>query len=208
MAQLSRGLVLSIMGLVLLNLMTGCAGIPTKPADYANVSFNAEAIEHMVIMPVLDFRFDKEKELDLDNLVHKSVENELKRRNYQYTCLKERALIDAIEPEDLEELKVDWVSDMEPGQSQWLLFIALLDSSSKLTFGSTGSAEMTAYLVDKDAMEIVWRNKEIGRMGQGGLVGMMMKGAMESSAIQIASSKLMHALPVRGQQEGEKKAKP
>ncbi len=208
MARLSRGLFLSMMGMILLNLMTGCAGIPTKPADYANASFNADAIDHMYIMPVLDFRFDKERELDLDNWVHTAVENELKRRNYKYTCIKERTLIDGIAPEDMEELKVDWVSYIEPKESQWLLFIALLDSSSKTTFGSTGSAEMTAYLVDKGTKEIVWRNKEIGRMGQGGLVGMMMKGVMESSAIQIASSKLMYAFPVRLQDEGEKKTKP
>jgi len=195
----NRGNNLLLLLIVILSLIVtfSCAGIPITPADYMNSSFNATEIDHMYVMPVLDFRFNKEKELKLDKWVHNVVEGELKRRNYKCTCIKERTLIADIEQEDMEELEGDWISAIGPQDSQWLLFVALLDSSSKLTFGSTGSAEMTAYLIDKRTKEIIWRNKDIGRMGQGGLVGMMMKGAMESSAIQIASRKLMYALPVR-----------
>ena len=195
----NRGNNLLLLLIVILSLIVtfSCAGVPTKPADYMNSSFNAPDINHMYVMPVLDYRFNKEKELNLDKLVHEVVEYELKRRNYKYTCIKERSLIADIEQEDMEEIEGDWISAIAPQDSQWLLFIALLDSSSKLTFGSTGSAEMTAYLIDKSTKEIIWRNKDIGRFGQGGLAGMLMKGAMESTAIQIASRKLMFALPVR-----------
>lgn len=77
------------------------------------------------------------------------------------------------------------------------LFFRLRDAYSKLSFGSTGNAEMFGYMVDQQRREVVWSNKVVAQAGAGGLVGMMLKGLMTSQAISQANQNLVHSIPPR-----------
>jgi hypothetical protein len=77
------------------------------------------------------------------------------------------------------------------------MVLVLDDVVTKLTFGSTGNAEVSGFLFDKQAGEIVWRDKGIGKVGQGGLLGMAMKAGMDGAAIDAAVGNLIASVPTR-----------
>lgn len=67
--------------------------------------------------------------------------------------------------------------------------------ATKLTFGSTANAEMYAVLYDKKNTSVVWRDKAIGRMGGGGLMGMAFSNVMAEGAISKAARSMMDNFP-------------
>jgi hypothetical protein len=77
------------------------------------------------------------------------------------------------------------------------MVLMLVDVATKLTFGSTGNAEVAGFLYNKEAGTIVWRDKGIGQVGQAGLMFMLMKGAMAGSAIDVAMNSLLSSIPKR-----------
>ena len=52
-------------------------------------------------------------------------------------------------------------------------------------------------LIDTQTGNILWKQNATGQIGQGGLLGMAMKGLMEESAIETAVPNLMKTLPPR-----------
>jgi len=75
------------------------------------------------------------------------------------------------------------------------MVILLIDVNTKLTFGSTGTAEVAGFLYDVESEKMIWRDKGIGKAGQGGLVGMLMKGMMDEQAISMANYNLVASIP-------------
>jgi hypothetical protein len=180
----------------LLILVTGCV-TPYNKANFMSNDINVMQIDTITVMPILDFRINKEKELNLDKLLHNILEIQLKHRNYKCVMLTDRTIIAHIDQEELESHNKEWIDSINSAGGRWILFVALLDSSSQLTFGSTGSAEMSAYIFDKHNSKLIWQEKAIGSTGQGGLIGMTLKGLMETDAICTATQNLMKAIPVR-----------
>ena len=78
-----------------------------------------------------------------------------------------------------------------------MLVVCLDDLASKITFGSTGNAEVSGFLFDKEKGELVWAGKGVGQAGQGGLMGMTMVGMMKGEAIGSALYNLLSGIPNR-----------
>ena len=172
----------------------GCVSA-VKPPTVMVASFHASAIDQLVVLPVVDHRIDTSSGLDLDGLVLPLAERQLTDKYYLHTIVRDRAMIQQITPAVLESPSRDWVSTLGPSGSRWILLLVLEDSSSSFSFGSTGNAEMSGYLFDKEQRTVVWRNKELSRVGQGGLIGMAMKGMMEHTAVRVATNEMFRALP-------------
>ncbi|HEC97888.1 MAG TPA: hypothetical protein ENI58_07035 [Nitrospirae bacterium] len=175
-------------------ILTGCA--VAKQPIFLSSTFGQEKIESIQVLPVVDFRFNKEPELpELDKWVLGEVKSKLKRKEYTFTIASDTSLVDNITEEDLQEVDAEWVKNLGPSDSRWVIVIALLDAKSNLTFGSTGNAEVSGYLFDKKDGSMVWRDKGIGKVGQGGLVGMLLKGSMLRDAVKKATVDLMNSFP-------------
>jgi hypothetical protein len=157
--------------------------------------FHAGAIDQLVVLPVVDHRIDKSSGLDPDGLVLPLAERHLADKSYPHRIIRDRAMIQPVTPVVLESPSRDWVSTLGPLGSRWVLLLVLEDAASSFSFGSTGHAEMSGYLFDKNQRTIVWRNKELSRVGQGGLIGMAMKGMMERTAVETATNEMFRALP-------------
>ncbi len=67
--------------------------------------------------------------------------------------------------------------------------------SRKITFGSTGNAEVSVAVLDKQAGNVVWKDKALGRAGQGGLMGMLMVSMMDDDALAQALGQVMYKFP-------------
>jgi hypothetical protein len=191
---LLRGILVACFILVAVS-MSGCA--TTKPADFVMDGFDSAAVDSLAVLPVLDHRIDKKKQLKLDDWVMPIAKRSLKKLGYAYSLEKDRSVLLGISQDDLEAPTNDFIASLPPSNARWILILSLEDSTSKMTFGSTGNAEMSGYLFDKEIGQITWRNKEVGQAGQGGLIGMTMKGLMERSAIEMAAGQMFQALPSR-----------
>ena len=181
-------------------LLGGCASGPVeKPADYVSPSFDAGAVDRVYLLPAVDHRIDKTKALELDAWLAPPAERTLAERGYPAIVVQDRSLVEHITRDDLEEPEPEWIGSLGPATGRWVMLLVLEDSVAKTTFGSTGSAEMAGYLFDRRNRALVWRNKDTGQFGQGGLIGMAMKGMMERSAIEMAAMGIFQGLPVRGE---------
>lgn len=175
-------------------ILIGCAA--AKQPIFLSSTFGQERVENILVLPVVDLRFNKEPELPkLDKWVQGVVKGQLKRKKYTFTLVSDRSIVDNITEEDLKEVDAEWVRNFGPSDSRWVIIVVLLDARSKLTFGSTANAEVSGYLFDKKDGSILWRDKGIGKMGQGGLAGMLVKGLMLGDAIKMASVDLMKGFP-------------
>lgn len=153
------------------------------------------AIEQIVILPVVDSRAGKKERIDLDRWLRKTARKELLRKNYHVSLADTTGKAGAIADEDLADAKPDWVKSLGPPDSRWVMVVGVSDVRSKTTFGSTGNAEVFGVLYDKEHGSALWDGKGVGQVGQGGLLGMAMKGAMSPSAIQIATTNLLRSMP-------------
>ena len=120
----------------------------------------------------------------------------MKSKDYQVTVSDD--LGDGIEQileDDLREADGEWIKRLGPAKSRWVMVLMLVDVTTKLTFGSTGNAEVAGFLYDKETGTLVWRDKGIGKAGQGGLIGMCMKGMMDEAAISNAMNNLLASIP-------------
>ena len=174
--------------------MWGC--VTAKPADFMAPQFQPSQVNSLVVLPVLDHRVDRQGVMDLDARILPIVERELTRLGYGYVVVRDRHSIEGIAREDLESPSSEWIGTLGPPGTRWVMALVLEASSSSLTFGSTGLAEMTGYLFDKQTHTLLWKNKELSQVGQGGLLGMAMKGMMEELAIETAAELMFRALPI------------
>jgi len=89
-----------------------------------------------------------------------------------------------------------------PADARWVMVVCLRDVMSKMARtgifpGSAGNAEMSGYLFDKESGELIWKGKAVGQSGQGGLLGVAIKGTMKGAALNAALSSLFSSMPTR-----------
>lgn len=180
-------------------MLAGCATAPpyTK-SEFLGANFDSRAVTEVAVVPVLDIRVDKSEALELDAWVHVPAKRLMGMRGYKVTTFADRALISALQALPTREAIEAEVKDFAiPNGPRHVLVFGLVDAYSKMTFGSTGNAEMVGYLIDQQRREVVWRNQAVGQIGQGGVIGMFMKGLMARSAIEGATMKLVYSIPPR-----------
>jgi hypothetical protein len=161
------------------------------------------AIGELSVLPLVDARAGKKADINLAH-VQEAVVKALTRKHYPATAASSNGDAGQIAEEDLAGAQSTFVKKLGPAEMRWVFVFCLEDVASKITFGSTGNAEMSGYLFDKDSGELLWSGKGVGKAGQGGLLGMAMKGAMNGAAVDEAISDLMRQIPDRPKPEKKK----
>lgn len=178
--------------------LPGSAAPRYTPPKYLAPQFAAAEVATLAVLPVLDLRADRSQVLELDAWVHRVGRYLIKRRGYKPTFYGDRSMIDSLQrlgQSDLVEAQMQNLRVPEVGR--WLLVFGLIDSYAKRAFGSSGNAEMVAYIVDQQEAQVIWRHDTVGQIGVAGPVGMMMKGLMERSGIEVATKTLIESIPLR-----------
>jgi len=152
------------------------------------------AIESIVILPMVDARSGTKENVKLEDL-QKSVLKSLEKRRYKVSLSDNAGTVGEITEEDLKDAKPAWIQKLGPAEARWVMVVCVNDVASKMTFGSTGNAEVSGYLYDKQTATVVWRDKGIGQAGQGGLAGMMLKSTMKGEALHAAIYNLLSSIP-------------
>jgi hypothetical protein len=143
---------------------------------------------------LFDLRMDRKDNVNFDKLAKISAKN-LRRRNYATASSDNKGIAGDIAEEDLNDARPEWIKRLEPADARWVMVIGLNDVHIKMTFGSTGNAEVIGFLFDKQDGSVVWKGKGIGQAGQGGLLGMAVKGVMSEAAIETAIFNLCNGIP-------------
>lgn len=154
------------------------------------------AIQNILVLPVVDSRAGMKASVNMDKLQASAV-NALKRKRYLATAASASGEMGQVVEEDFQDAKPEWVKKLGPADARWVAVVCLRDVVSKMTFGSTGNAEVSGYLFDKESGELIWNGKGVGQAGQGGLAGMTMKGMMKGEALNAALYNLFSSIPTR-----------
>jgi hypothetical protein len=121
----------------------------------------------------------------------------LLKKKYACTVQPGAALTASVTRDALDAPTPEFIMALPPESAKWVLLLVLHDARSKMTFGSTGNAELSGYLFDREGGALVWRNKETAKVGQGGLLGMAFKGGMQKSAVTQAAQAVLGTFPAR-----------
>ena len=179
-------------------IVGGCAGPPKIPI-YLAPGFEISTIDEIGLLPAIDSRIDKTEDVDVQRLLHDDVKEVLEDKGYKITSSTAIDSAAGFSDVTLKSGNADWIRRL-PSDRRWVMILVLADVETKLTFGSTGNAEVAGYLYDKVNGTVAWRDKGIGKIGQGGLIGMMLKGLMAESAISVAMTNLVASIPERPDQ--------
>jgi hypothetical protein len=188
-----------LLAILLLTFSLPGSGAPRyKPPKYLSPQFEAAEVTTLDVLPVLDLRADRSEALELDAWVHRIGRYLIKRRGYETAFYGDRSMIESLQQLGQSELVEAQVQSLRvPQAGRWLLVFSLIDSYAKQSFGSSGNAEMVAYIIDQQEGLVIWRHDTVGQIGIAGPVGMMMKGLMERSGIEVATKTLIESIPLR-----------
>ena len=182
-----------------LSLVIGCAPAPPRPTlEVAPSPTPPSSVGRIAVLPAVDGRIDRTIEVDLQEQVRDGAVKNLRRRGYRAYASDVTGDVGAITDEDLSVADPAWVERLGPADARWVMVVVLVDVSRELTFGSTGNAEVLAYLFDREQGTLAWRDRGLGQAGQGGLLGMAFIGTMDESAINRALEDVVTSLPLRG----------
>lgn len=192
---------------IVITFMACSPGIVTPL--YQDAEFTKVPVaESVYLMPVIDLRVDKSKNLRLDDNAFKHLSPAFEKKGFRpLRVVKDRKLVESMMEDDFTQPDSSYLATLGPAEARWLFFPLLHDFKSKLTFGSTANAEISGYIIDKKRGRIVWRHKGIGQAGQGGLIGMAMKGMVGEEAVNSALHSLAAAIPKNAVPAGKVVAK-
>jgi hypothetical protein len=172
--------------------LAGCAA--RKPPATVPAAYPFSEVRAVTLMPIVDSRSGEKARIDFEKL-RAQAEKQLTGKRYRVTLDADAASLADMNVDDINEMTPDLVRKTAPSEQRWVMILCLEDVATKITFGSTGNAEMTGFLFDKQSGKLAWKNKGIGKAGQGGLAGMMMKGMMKGEALSAALTNLLLPVP-------------
>jgi hypothetical protein len=195
MSLVRKYLILLIVVLAL-GLMTGC--VPAlEPAIQLDSNFQPQKVDVISILPPVDARLDKKEKVNLQKELNKTARSKLKKKRYKVQLIDTDSTNSVITKDDLETHDAAWIKKLGPGDANWLMVLVLDDVVTKLSFGSSGNAEVSGFLFDKQSGTLLWRDKGVGKTGFSGLAGMMMIASMDEEAIRLAVIDLIASIPKR-----------
>jgi hypothetical protein len=183
-----------LFALAMVALFTSCAG-PGKTAAHQSARFTPAEVDQITVLPVVDLRQDKTVDIDLTHIVHGRAKSLLKSKKYEVLLSSDPSAVAGLTEEDLRAKDCPSLEHIQPTGARWIMVFAVHDVTRKLTFGSTGGAELTGYFFDRQNGEQLWRDKGVGRAGQGGLLGMAMIGMMSGEALRAAANDCLITFP-------------
>ncbi len=180
-----------------------------KQPIFVEPGFRFEEVDTIYILPAVDLTVNKDKEPEKRlQAVDFEAPRCLRGRGYRTVPEKVKGtqapppMRMSVSEDDLKEPQDAWVRKLGPDEAHWVLVLALEDASSHLTFGSTGKAIVMGTLFDRQTGKLVWRAVGTAQAGQGGLMGMAMKGMMTDEAIGEAVLDVCNTIE---KQSGKKK---
>ncbi len=186
---------LVVIGCVLV-IFSGCAAAPPRVPIKLDPSFSEMGIQTVALLPVIDRRVDKSYEIDLDKEIRNQAKKTLEKKGYAVLMPDTFAEGKAVELAEVVEMEVNDLALLGPRDARVIVLIYLEDIlSSYKVLSYAFKIEATASMVSQEKQVELWRDKGIGRSGQGGLISGLTKGLDKSSAINTCINSMFYTLP-------------
>ena len=173
----------------------GCGPKKWRPPVMIASDFQAQRIDPIVVLSS-DARIDTSIDVNVRQELGEEAVPILRERGYTAT-LGTPATTTPLLPDALAVADADTIHRIAPPGVRWLMVLCLVDVSTELTFGSTGNAELAGFLFDTEKGALIWRDRGLGQVGQGSLVGMALISVMDEEAIHAALGHMLASLPVQ-----------
>jgi hypothetical protein len=179
---------------LLLLILAGCT--TTKPAIKIDPSFSEMQIESLALLPVIDRRVDKSYEIDLENKVRLAAKEILEKKGYAVIMPATFAEGRNVDPAEAAAMGVNDLTSLGPADPKTIVLIYIEDIlSSYKVLSYAFKIEATASIISKEKQSELWRNKAVGKSGQGGLISGITQGLDRSSAVGSCLGELFSNLP-------------
>jgi hypothetical protein len=162
---------------VLATALSGCSSqkkFVSVPHAFEIPSYTPSQVDTVVVLPVLDSRFDKSLKIDSAKRIQGSIEQFLTKNGYGVVVLKDEVVLKPILPQRLALPTPEWLATLGPTDSRWILLIELTGTQYKRDRGGSWFSifygglhlhirstrvELTAYLFDKQNMTRPWKKQ-------------------------------------------------
>jgi hypothetical protein len=174
-------------------IIAGCAAV--KPPIYVDPDIDKIDISSVTLLPIIDRRVDKSKELDYERYVGNRIRNKMK--SFGYEVVRPEAYSDTskIPVEAVAEMETHELALLATNNDKYILLVYLDDAVGKTGLGYSFKIELTSVLLDRDNKSVLWKSKALGSKGQGGLMGCMMSGDTQAMAIKQAINSMYSSFP-------------
>ena len=183
---------------LVIGMFAGCAKPPQNPAIQVDPGFQPASIDLITMLPPIDARVDKSSKINLNTRLNKNARAELKKIGYASRIVESNGSESNINIEDLKAGDPEWIKQLGPSDTNWVMILVLGDVYSEITFGSTGYADVSGFLFDKRAGKRIWYDKGVAKVGAYGAVGLIGgKAVANNTALAVAVQDMIFSLPHR-----------
>jgi len=183
--------------LLALAVLAAACGPGQRPSLFWNQDVQPHDIGAVAVMAAADDRVDRSIEVNLDAQLTDMTVSLMRDRGWDGRAATLPAAAAGMTLTELEHADAATIRRLATPVNRWVMVVGLVDVTTALTFGSTGNAEVAGYLFDTEAGVLLWRDRGVGQVGQGGLLGMALIDNMDEAAIATALEKMIAGLPAR-----------
>jgi hypothetical protein len=192
MRKIALFAVICIFGVVLLS---GCSTVPKMPIKL-DPNFKSKNIDTIVLMPVVDRRIDKKSKVDFEKVLRIPAKKILEKKGYAVVMPGSFSDNSAITADNVGEMNIGELSNLGPMNERALLFIYVDDVlDDYIVLAYTYKIEATGSLIEKRERIELWRDKGIGKSGQGGLISGPLSSLYQYEANSMCLNDMFCTLP-------------
>jgi hypothetical protein len=188
------GVILILLGVILGGCATPKVAIKLDPAFYSM------GVKKIAVLPIVDRRKDKSYVMDFHADIRIPAANLLQEKGYAAMMAKNFAEGRTVDTAEVAVMDSSQLAKLGPAEVDAIVLIYIEDVlSSYKVMSYAFKIEATACMISKKTGLEVWRDKQIGSSGQGGLISGLTQGLDRSSAISSCVSGLFASLPAFGE---------
>lgn len=188
---------------VLLSLLAACTFERTPLA--AAPSLETEAIDRIVVLPVIDARPSPFEQVQVARNVGDSMVKFLRERGYVALSAEEFGERPA-EPLDLRLATAEQLLPLAPADAAWFIVVQVERLEAKRDEnGQVYEARLAAALVDRARAAVPWRDVAVSSSNLSGMLSVLTRGTVQYEAAINASRALVESLPDRSPKRRRKR---
>lgn len=195
MREKSRIAVCAVLCVFAFAVLNGCSTVPKMPIKL-DPNFASKGIDTIVLMPIVDRRIDKKCKVDFEKTLRMPAKKILARKGYN--VIMPAAFNDGgtITADNVGEMNVSELSNLGPANERAILVIYVDDVLDEyVVVAYSYKIEATGSLIEKKERVELWRDKGIGKSGQGGLISGPLSFVYQCEANDMCLNDMLCTLP-------------
>ena len=188
---------IALLGTLMVVLSGACGPSKWRPPLELAPDFQATRIDPIVVLPAVDARIDTSIAVELATQLGEDALPILRARGYPAALGAAGPSAQGLGVDALAVADAATIRGLGPPGARWVMVLALVDVTTSMGLGSSGNAELAGFLFDTQAGRLIWRDRGLGQVGQGGLLGFTLVAVMDEEAISAALKHLLASLPIQ-----------